>query len=66
MEKADLLKMVIATYFGKGELFLPPVCLLQLSCPNADMHADKESVTFLGIPDGAVQGDLPRAQAADG
>lgn len=25
MEKADLLKMVIATYFREGELFLPPV-----------------------------------------
>lgn len=50
MEKADL-KMVTATYFRGGELFLPLECLLQLSCPNAAVYVGKESVTSSGSPD---------------
>lgn len=43
--------MVIVPYFREGGLFLPPECLLQLSCPNAAMHAGMESVTSLGSSD---------------
>lgn len=65
MEKADILKMVIVTYFREDSEIPASSCFLQLSCPNAAMHAGKENVTSLGSHDGLVQGDLPWAQAAE-